>query len=74
MHGVSVSTVAVFPHQGRDIQTMQVIASVTGGRFYFPDDPNQLPAIFIKEAKTLKRSMIQNKYFTPKGMSRSGVR
>ncbi|MFK7818153.1 MAG: VWA domain-containing protein [Planctomycetaceae bacterium] len=63
--GVSVSTVAVFPHGGRDIQSMQVIASVTGGRFYFPDDPNQLPAIFIKEAKTLKRSMIQNKTITP---------
>ncbi len=63
--GVSVSTVAVFPHGGRDIRSMQVIASVTGGRFYFPDDPNQLPAIFIKEAKTLKRSMIQNKTITP---------
>ena len=62
---VSVSTVAVFPHGGRDIRSMQVIASVTGGRFYFPDDPNQLPAIFIKEAKTLKRSMIQNKTITP---------
>ncbi len=62
---VSVSTVAVFPHSGRDIQTMQTIASVTGGRFYFPGDPNQLPAIFIKEAKTLKRSMIQNKTIRP---------
>ncbi len=62
---VSVSTVAVFPHGGRDISTMQAIAGVTGGRFYFPDDPNQLPAIFIKEAKTLKRSMIQNKTITP---------
>lgn len=65
--GVTVSTVAVFPHGGRDIQSMQVIASVTGGRFYFPDDPNQLPAIFIKEAKTLKRSMIQNKTIIPEG-------
>lgn len=62
---VSVSTVAVFPHSGRDIQTMQTIASVTRGRFYFPGDPNQLPSIFIKEAKTLKRSMIQNKTITP---------
>ena len=25
----------------------------------------ELPSIFIKEAKTLKRSMIQNKIFTP---------
>jgi hypothetical protein len=37
----------------------------TGGRYYFPDDPNVLPAIFIKEAKTLKRTMIQNKTVQP---------
>jgi hypothetical protein len=28
-------------------------------------DPNELPSIFIKEAKTLKRSMIQNGTFVP---------
>ena len=36
-----------------------------GGRYYFPQDPALLPSIFIKEAKTLKRSMLQNKVFTP---------
>lgn len=61
---VSVSTVAVFPH-GTQTQTMRMIASLTGGRFYFPQDPELLPSIFIKEAKTLRRSMIQNKTFTP---------
>lgn len=61
---ISITTVAVFPH-GNDVQTMQMIAQATGGRFYFPQDANLLPAIFIKEAKTLKRSMIQNKTFTP---------
>lgn len=61
---ITVSTVAVFPH-GTQTQTMQAIARVTGGRFYFPQDANLLPSIFIKEAKTLKRSMIQNKTFTP---------
>ena len=44
---------------------VQAIADATGGRFYYPHDPNELPRIFIKEAKTLKRSMIQNKVFTP---------
>ncbi|QDT97433.1 VWA domain-containing protein [Gimesia aquarii] len=62
---VSVSMVAVFPHGGRDISTMRGIASATGGRYYFPSDPNQLPSIFIKESKTLKRSMIQNETITP---------
>ena len=62
---VSVSMVAVFPHGGQDISKMKGVADVTGGRYYFPEDPNQLPAIFIKESKTLKRSLLQNKVFTP---------
>lgn len=62
---VSVSMVAIFPHGGLDISKMQGVADVTGGRYYFPEDPNQLPGIFIKESKTLKRSLLQNKVFTP---------
>jgi len=62
---ISVSMVAVFPHGGQDISIMRSIAATTGGRYYFPQDPNLLPSIFIKEAKTLKRSMIQNKVFLP---------
>jgi len=62
---VSISMVAIYPHGGQDISVMQSIAGATGGRYYFPQDPNQLPSIFIKEAKTLRRSMIQNKVFTP---------
>lgn len=62
---ISVSMVAVFPHGGNDISAMRGIATSTGGRYYFPQDPNQLPAIFIKESKTLKRSMVQLKRFTP---------
>ncbi len=62
---VSVSMVAINPHGGQDISIMQSVAQQTGGRYYFPQDPSQLPSIFIKEAKTLKRSMLQNKVFTP---------
>ncbi len=62
---ISVSMVAIFPHGGADISKMRAIAAATGGRYYFPDDPNKLPGIFIKEAKTLKRSMVQEKTFTP---------
>ncbi len=62
---VSVSMVAIFPHGGRDISKMRAIAGATGGRYYFPSDPNQLPSIFIKESKTLKRSMIQNETINP---------
>ena len=62
---ISVSTVAINPHGGQEVGIMRTIAAQTGGRYYFPQDPAQLPAIFIKEAKTLKRSMIQNKKFVP---------
>lgn len=61
---VSVSTVAVFPHNG-DTAILEEIAGVTGGRFYYPSDPNQLPSIFIKEAKTLRRSQLQIRDFIP---------
>jgi len=62
---ISISTVAVNPHSPQDTGGMKAIAAATGGRFYFPSNPAQLPSIFIKEAKTLKRSMIQNVTFTP---------
>ena len=62
---ITVSMVAINPHGGQDISVMQTVAATTGGRYYFPQDPNQLPSIFIKEAKTLKRSMLQNRVFTP---------
>ena len=65
----SVSTVAVFPHGPRDAQILNAISSQTGGRFYFPNDPAELPSIFIKEAKTLRRSQIQKRTFTPRLMS-----
>ncbi|HWD91799.1 MAG TPA: VWA domain-containing protein [Verrucomicrobiae bacterium] len=62
---ISVSTVVINPHGGMDISGMQSLAGVTGGRHYLVMDPNELPSIFIKEAKTLKRSMIQNTTFVP---------
>ena len=61
---ISVSTVAVFPHNG-DVTILEEIAGATGGRFYYPNDPNQLPSIFIKEAKTLRRSQLQTRDFVP---------
>jgi uncharacterized membrane protein len=63
---ISVSTVLINPHGGQEIMLMRVLARHTGGRFYFPANPAQLPSIFVKEAKTLKRSMIQNFTFLPR--------
>ncbi len=62
---ITVSTVAVFPHSmgaaSPDVQKMKAIAEVTGGQFYSVLQQNQLatlPQIFIKEAQTIKRSLI----------------
>lgn len=71
---VSVSTVSVFPHGNVEIKLMGSIAKATGGRYYpSPKDPKQLPAIFIKEAKTLRRTAIQNRVFTPEVESVSPI-
>ena len=63
---ITVSTVAINPHGGQTVSLMEAIAQQTNGRFFYPEDPNQLPSIFIKEAKTLKRSMLQNRSFAPR--------
>ena len=60
---VSISTVAVFPHPGAvgDLRKMERIAKATGGSYYEITQQgqlNSLPEIFIKEAQTVKRSLI----------------
>ena len=62
---ITVSTVSIFPHGGMETDSLRGIANVTGGRYYNTNDPDQLPSIFIKEAKSLKRAMVQTKTFTP---------
>lgn len=62
---VTVTTVLVFPHVNDpnhpDWQGMRDIARVTGGNFYTVTrqaDLSTLPQIFIKEAQTVRRSLI----------------
>jgi uncharacterized membrane protein len=62
---VTISCIAINPHNPADMQRMKAISDATGGKFYRDPPPGALPRIFIKEARTLKRSMIQNKTFTP---------
>jgi hypothetical protein len=57
---ITVSTVMVGGHGSSiDRRKMEGIATVTGGRFYMVNDPNQLPNIFIKEAQLNSRSLLQ---------------
>lgn len=63
---VSVSTVAVFPHDwgkaSEDLASMRRIARLTGGAYHeitnSTGNLNDLPRIFVKEAQTIKRTLI----------------
>lgn len=59
--GVTISTVGVFPHSPGDLRTLQRIAETTGGKYYAVTTQAglaTLPQIFIKEAQTVRRSLI----------------
>lgn len=47
-------------------QPLQRIANATSGRFYRCTNPKQLPQIFIKEAKVVRRSLINEDPFRPR--------
>lgn len=70
---ITITTVSVFPHGGGEVEIMKVIANATKGRYYNVADARQLPGIFIKEAKTLKKNLLQSVDFTPDLGFPSGV-
>jgi uncharacterized membrane protein len=55
---ITITGVAVFPHDVSMAQSLKKIADETGGRFYHVRDPNLLPQIFIKEAQVVHRALI----------------
>ena len=59
---IHISTIAMNPHGPN---CLNMIAKATGGKFYDQPKPEELPRIFIKEAKTLRRSAVQNITFSP---------
>lgn len=71
--GISVSTVCINPHTPTDQQMLRWVAENTGGEYYFVDNPNRLPRIFIKEAATVKRGLLVEEPFTPRAMHASEV-
>lgn len=68
--GITISTVGVFPHSGGDTNNMKHMSDMTGGQHYHVDTQAALatiPQIFIKEARTVRRSLIwEGDAFTPK--------
>lgn len=67
---ISVSTVGVFPHSAADTARMSTIAKTTGGEHYEVNTQAglaALPQIFIKEAQTVRRSLIwEGQAFSPR--------
>jgi uncharacterized membrane protein len=61
--GASLSTVGI----GDDVnpQLLTMLAKLGKGRYYPVADPTLLPKIFIKEARTIRRTLIQEEPFTP---------
>ena len=60
---ITLSTVGIGDDANHSI--LAPLSRATGGTHYPVNDPRMLPRIFIKEAMTLRRSMIQNVTFTP---------
>ncbi|HOX38115.1 MAG TPA: VWA domain-containing protein [Candidatus Brocadiia bacterium] len=59
--GITISTICINPHTPSDAGIMRSIANKGQGRFYNCTDPNLLPQIFIREASSLRRSLIVQK-------------
>lgn len=65
--GITCSTIAIgYGGHWVDEPKARMIAQSTGGKFYKTDKFDELPAIFIKEARVVQRSLIQENPFTPR--------
>ncbi len=65
-NGITCSTVAIgYGGHPIDEQKAMDIARTTKGKFYRTDDFSQLPQIFIKEARVIRRALINEIPFQP---------
>jgi uncharacterized membrane protein len=77
-NGVTCTTVGVATHSSAESGKLQSIARGTKdgrgnpGNYYEPKDPNQLPAIYIKESRRVSQSFIYDKPFQPSLRLRGG--
>ncbi len=67
---ITIRTVGVFPHGNNDLSNMEYIAKETGGKYYPVTTQAglaKITQIFIKEAQTVKRTLIwEGEAFNPK--------
>ncbi|MEM7262276.1 MAG: VWA domain-containing protein [Planctomycetota bacterium] len=62
---ISISTICIGPHGARDTGMMKKLSKDTNGRYYFVEDPEDLPGIFMREALHVRRNLINEETFTP---------
>ena len=61
--GITLSTVGV--GDGVNDGLLGQLAQMSGGNYYKITDPNDLPQIFIKEARTIRKNVIKEQSFVP---------
>ncbi|MBN1947506.1 MAG: VWA domain-containing protein [Bradymonadales bacterium] len=66
---ISVSTVGVGRDVDRDL--LEMIADLASGRYYYTNDPQAIPQIFVRETSRVGRSSIVEEPFRPTVVTRS---
>lgn len=73
--GVTCSAVGVATHSAAEDTKLTQIAdgAAKGGKYYKVKDPNDLPAIYMRESRRVSQSFLYTKQFNPKLILRSGA-
>jgi uncharacterized membrane protein len=73
--GVTCSAVGVATHSGAEDKKMTEMAegAAKGGRYYSVRNPNDLPAIYMRESRRVSQSFLYTQQFNPKLILRSGA-
>jgi hypothetical protein len=60
---ITVSTVGVGKKPNANL--LRRLARISGGRYHPVNNPNNLPQVFVKEARTIRKNLIKEQTFTP---------
>lgn len=63
--GITVSGVAIAPHDVSTVNSLKEMAFWGAGNFYYPKTGEELPRIFTKEATIVRKSLIRETPFLP---------
>jgi len=69
---ITCTTVCITTHGAAEVAKMKAVADATRGRSYHVTDPQQLPAIYIKESRLVSQSFVYEKPFQPVLAQRGG--